>query len=121
MRIALDCAEGESSAEGTVLYGDRPRLLAADGIHVEAPLEGNFIYFKNDDVPGVIGRIGTLLGKRGINIANFSLGRRENGGARRGPAEAVAVVHVDGRPPDRVVAELRRQKAVRYARSVEIG
>jgi D-3-phosphoglycerate dehydrogenase len=84
---------------------------------VEAPLEGNLIYFKNDDVPGVIGRIGTLLGRHKVNIANFSLGRHESGK----PAKAVAVVHVDGVVPEKVLASLRKLPAVRYARAVEVG
>ena len=54
---------------------DGPRLLEIDGIHVEAPLEGNVIYLRNLDVPGVVGRVGTVLGQHNTNIANFSLGR----------------------------------------------
>jgi len=120
LQVVLVTDDGESSAEATLLHGNQPRLLAVDGIRVEAPLEGNLIYFKNNDVPGVIGRIGTLLGKRGINIANFSLGRRDEH-AKGKPAEAVAVVHIDGRVPERVLAELRKLPAVKYARSVEVG
>ncbi len=119
LRVALVTEKGESSVEGTLLYGSQPRLLAADGIHVETPLAGNLIFSKNDDVPGVIGRIGTLLGRRHINIADFSLGRRENGPRGR-PVEAVAVIRVDGRVPEKVIAELRRIGPVRYVRSVEI-
>lgn len=120
LQVTLVTDSGEASAEATMLYGSQPRLLAVDGIRVEAPLAGNLIFFKNDDVTGVIGRIGTLLGRRGINIANFSLGRREEH-ARGRPAEAVAVVHVDGRVPERVLAELRKLPAVKYVRSVEVG
>jgi D-3-phosphoglycerate dehydrogenase len=117
MRVTIVTDERESSVEGGIFFGDRPRLLAADGIQVEAPLEGSLIYFKNDDVPGVIGRIGTLLGRHKVNIANFSLGRRESGK----PAKAVAVVHVDGAVPEKVLASLRKLPAVRYARAVEVG
>jgi len=80
------------------------------------------IYFKNDDVPGVIGRIGTLLGEHNVNIANFSLGRRApREGDAAGPAKAVAVVHVDGRVPEEVLAGLRAVSSVTYARAVEIS
>ncbi|SRR5579871_659527 len=116
MCVTIVTDERESSVEGGIFFGDRPRLLAADGIQVEAPLEGNLIYFKNDDVPGVIGRIGTLLGDEHVNIANFSLGRRETGS----PAKAVAVVHVDGAVPEKVLESLRKLPAVRYARSVQV-
>ena len=123
VRVGLQTDRAEVVAEGTVLlHGAFPRLLAVDGIRIEAPLTGNLLFFKNSDVPGVIGRIGTLLGRRHVNIANFSLGRRENRGRRKGPAEAVAVVHYDGaRVPDPVLAELRKIPAVRFVRAVEIG
>ncbi len=117
MRVSLVTDAGESSAEAALLYGTQPRLLATDGIHVEAPLQGHLIFMKNLDLPGVIGKVGTTLGRRKINIANFSLGRREDG---KRPAEAVAVVHVDGRVPARVLEELRRLPPVKYVRSVEI-
>ena len=55
---------------------DKPRLIQVDGIYCEAPLEGISLFMKNDDVPGVIGHVGSVLGRNGINIANFSLGRR---------------------------------------------
>ena len=58
-----------------------PRLLQVDGIYCEAALAGFLIFMKNQDVPGVIGHVGTVLGRNHINIANFSLGRRE--GMRR--------------------------------------
>ena len=76
--------------KGAVLHGDAPRLLHVDGIDVEAPLERNLIYLRNRDVPGVIGKVGTILGEESINIADFSLGRRSsekapNSRARRSP------------------------------------
>ena len=121
LRLTIITSERESSVEGAIFYGDQPRLLAADGIHVEAPLEGSLIFFKNDDVPGVIGRIGTLLGEHHVNIADFSLGRRKSRAGDTGPAKAVAVVHVDGRVPEAVLVSLRKLEPVRYARAVEIG
>ena len=69
--------------KGAVLHGDAPRLLHVDGIDVEAPLERNLIYLRNRDVPGVIGKVGTILGEESINIADFSLGRRSERGAER--------------------------------------
>ncbi len=80
--IGSQCSAGdvqeraeENTVAGCVQPGGQPRLLEIDGIHVEAPLEGNVIYLRNLDVPGVIGRVGTALGQHNINIANFSLGR----------------------------------------------
>ncbi|MEO6828433.1 MAG: phosphoglycerate dehydrogenase [Acidobacteriaceae bacterium] len=89
------------TVSGTVLHGKFPRLLAADGIDIEAPLEGTLLFIRNQDVPGVIGRIGTILGEHAINIANFALGRAQlNGNAQttKTKREALAVVHVDALP-----------------------
>jgi D-3-phosphoglycerate dehydrogenase len=97
-----------------VLLGN-PRLIQVDGIYCEAPLAGHVIFMKNHDVPGVIGHVGTVLGNHRINIANFSLGRREVA------PEAVAVVSTDGLVPERVLMELRQNPAVTLARSVEFG
>ncbi len=91
-------AEHSMTVSGTVLHGRFPRLLACDGIDIEAPLEGTLLFIRNRDVPGVIGRIGTTLGDHSINIANFALGRAEiRDGAKAGDGrrEALAVVHVD--------------------------
>ena len=75
---------------------------------------------KNQDVPGVIGHVGTVLGSNGINIANFSLGRRDAPTVPGEPLEAIAVVSIDGAAPEPVLAQLRENPAVRLARAVEI-
>jgi len=105
--------------KGAVLRENTPRLLHVDGIDAEAPLEQNLIYLRNQDVPGVIGKVGTILGKHGINIANFSLGRHgeEQAGV---PREAIAVVQVDGSVPEAVVTELRGIPAVEQAKAIRL-
>lgn len=87
-----------ATMSGTVLHGRAPRLLASDGIDIEAPLDGTLLYIRNRDVPGAIGHIGAVLGEHGINIANFALGRAGKHN-REGAGEAVAVVHVDADTP----------------------
>ena len=105
--------------KGAVLHGEAPRLLQVDGIDVEAPLERNLIYMRNRDVPGVIGKVGTILGEESINIADFSLGRRsvESNESQR---EAIAVVHVDGNVSDQVLTRLRGIPAVQTAKAVRL-
>jgi D-3-phosphoglycerate dehydrogenase / 2-oxoglutarate reductase len=118
-----DHETSESSAEGAVLHGAEPRLLAFDNINVECPLEGNLIVLKNWDVPGVIGKIGMILGKRKINIANFSLGRerRPRGRTSKEPVGAVCVVQVDGKVPPEAIKDLRKIEANTFGRLVELG
>jgi D-3-phosphoglycerate dehydrogenase len=124
LTIDLKTSAEEHQIRGAVLHGHAPRLLAIDGIDIEAPLERNLIYLRNRDVPGVIGRVGTILGEHEINIADFSLGRRADGRSgtegKPEPREAVAVVHVDGRVPDAVISALRGIPAVEQAKAIRL-
>ena len=76
--ITLKSEGSEHTISGTVLHGRLPRLLSIEGIDIEAPLENDLLYLRNRDVPGVVGRVGSILGEHKVNIANFSLGRGEN-------------------------------------------
>ncbi|HET6316294.1 MAG TPA: phosphoglycerate dehydrogenase, partial [Chloroflexota bacterium] len=131
--ILLATDRDQRLVTGAVLHEKFPRLLAVDNIDVEAPLERNLVYLRNRDVPGVIGKVGTILGNHKINIANFSLGRSEqaarvtatgtSGTRETKPArvrEAIAVVHVDTPVPEPVLAELRAIDAVKAARAVRL-
>jgi len=117
LSILLKGGSEEHLVKGAVLHQHAPRLLHIDGIDVEAPLERHLIYLRNRDVPGVIGKVGTVLGEHKINIADFSLGRRVGGGASN---EAIAVVHIDGKVPAEVLAELRKIPAVQQARAIRL-
>jgi D-3-phosphoglycerate dehydrogenase len=120
LSIMLKTSNEKHTVKGAVLHGHVPRLLHVDGIEVEAPLESNLIYMRNSDVPGVIGRVGTILGQHQINIANFSLGRRAEEELGGQPREAIAVVHVDGRVPEAVLNELRKSPAVKQAKAIQL-
>jgi D-3-phosphoglycerate dehydrogenase len=119
IRLELHTDRGVTAVEGAV-FQDKPRLTRVDGIYCEAPLSGFLIFMKNQDVPGVIGHVGTVLGRNRINIANFSLGRREAPGGPGEPLEAVAVVSTDELVLEPVLAQLRENPAVRFARSVQL-
>jgi D-3-phosphoglycerate dehydrogenase len=117
IRLELETDAGTTTAEGGVVLG-KARLIQVDGIYCEAPLSGNITFMKNLDVPGVIGHVGTVLGRNQINIANFSLGRRDAPARPGEPLEAVAVVETDGVVPEPVLAQLRENPAVKLARTV---
>jgi D-3-phosphoglycerate dehydrogenase len=87
LSLKLHTSDGERWVEGTVFGPNSPRLVSVRGINVEAPLVGTMLIICNDDQPGVIGEVGTILGRSGVNIANFALGRNETG--------AVGIVNVD--------------------------
>lgn len=118
IRLELETDTGVTTVEGAVFL-DRPRLTEVDGIFCEAALAGSLIFMKNHDVPGVIGHVGTVLGKNSINIANFSLGRREIK-SPEDHLEAVAVVSTDELVPESVLVQLRANPAVKLARAVEL-
>jgi D-3-phosphoglycerate dehydrogenase len=107
---------GTDSASVLGMVGTRGvlRILGIDKIDVEAPLRGVILYIRNQDVPGVIGRVGTILGNRSINIANFALGRDQKA------QEAIGLVNIDNHVPDDVLEEIRAIPAVRTARVVDL-
>ena len=117
LQISLHTAAGASHATATVIHEEQPRLLEFDGIDIEAPLEGNLLVCRNLDVPGVIGKIGSLLGDHGVNIANFALGRERSGSK---PVKALAVVQVDAPVATAVLDDLMKIEAILEARPVSL-
>jgi D-3-phosphoglycerate dehydrogenase / 2-oxoglutarate reductase len=120
VRVELETDSATTKVEGAVVLG-KPRLIQVDGIYCEAHLEGHLTYLRNQDVPGVIGFVGGVLGSHGINIANFSLGRNNEQAKSGQPVEAVAVVETDQPVPESVLQELLQNKAITLARTVEFG
>ncbi|MBB5058445.1 D-3-phosphoglycerate dehydrogenase [Granulicella aggregans] len=123
LKLVLHSSDGDVSASATVLHGTSPRLLAYDGIDIEAPLNGTLVAIRNHDVPGVIGRIGTILGEHSLNIANFALGRSVR--SQRVPqGQALAVVQIDvsnASEASAAIEALRKIEAIASVRLVELG
>jgi D-3-phosphoglycerate dehydrogenase len=112
--VKIETSKNGRKVEGTVFEQTPPRLVLIDGIEVEAPLDGTMIVMVNHDQPGVIGDVGTILGKHGVNIATFALGREGD--------RAIGVVIVDETVPipEQVLNELRTINAVREVRLVRV-
>src|SRR5437762_2369665 len=118
LSVKLTTDAGDRWVEGTVFEPNSPRLVSVRGVDVEAPLGGTMLIIANDDQPGVIGEVGTILGRHGVNIASFALGRNATG--------AIGVVNVDEDPAapqalDRAVEELRKVPAIREAFVVRLS
>ncbi|HYL62192.1 MAG TPA: phosphoglycerate dehydrogenase [Candidatus Methylomirabilis sp.] len=105
------------SAEGTVLHGGSLRVLMIDGIPLEAELAGTVLFLRNRDEPGVIGQVGSTLGRMGVNIATFALGRRD----QTPGAEAVSLVRLDGEVSDVILGAIRGITAITEARLIHLG
>ena len=114
MSVKLHTSDGERWVEGAVFERTSPRLVLLDGIGIEAPLAGTMIVIRNNDQPGVIGEIGTILGRHGVNIANFALGREGRNAA------GVVIVDETSPIPNAVLDDLRKVKAIREARIVRV-
>ncbi|MDZ4307824.1 phosphoglycerate dehydrogenase [Allopontixanthobacter sp.] len=97
VRVTVATDQGDRSVAGTLFGANAPRLVEIFGVGIEADLKGDMLYIVNEDAPGFIGRIGSLLGENGINIGTFHLGRRDAGG------EAVVLLSVDQPIPQDVV------------------
>jgi len=118
LSVKLQTSAGERWVEGTVFEPATARLVSVRGVDVDAPLGGTMIVLANDDRPGVIGDVGSILGHRAVNIANFALGRSTGG--------AIGVVNVDEDASSEAalhaaVDEIRRLPAVREAWVVKLG
>jgi D-3-phosphoglycerate dehydrogenase len=107
-------AQGEIEVAGT-LSGDRLRVVGLGGFPLEFQPEGILLVLRNRDVPGVVGRFGTLLGGAGVNIADIHLARRP------GEDDAIAVLRLDEAPADSCMESLRALDEVRQVDLVDLG
>jgi D-3-phosphoglycerate dehydrogenase len=89
IRISVTTDKFTRSISGTLFGGRHPRVVEIKGIEIEAEFAPHMLYLTNDDKPGFIGRLGSLLGESKVNIATFHLGRDKPGGS------AIALVQVD--------------------------
>jgi D-3-phosphoglycerate dehydrogenase len=120
LRVELETDVGSFSAVGAIVL-DKPRLLQVEGIACEATLDGNLMYSRNEDVPGVIGYLGTVLGKNGVNIANFALGREEMRPNESAPLTAISIIETDQPVPDGVIGQILEHKAMKIVRRVAMN
>ena len=111
--VAVKSDRGTSEVAGTLFSHREPRVVRINEFRLEAIPEGYLLIFSNLDVPGVIGTIGTLLGKNQVNIAGMQLGRERPGG------RAVSVVNVDAPIPTHVLEEIRRLPNIVFVKLVK--
>jgi D-3-phosphoglycerate dehydrogenase len=99
--VEVETEQGVTIAAGT-LFGDQyVRLVQLGPYRMESYLDGVLMVFTHRDVPGMIGFIGTIFGKHGVNIAQMTVGRQVPGG------EAIGILNLDTRPTDAALAEVK--------------
>ena len=103
----------ERSVAGTCFADGKPRFIQIKGINIDAEVGAHMLYTTNRDVPGIIGTLGGTMGKHGVNIANFTLGRAKAGG------DAIAMLYLDEPPAPSVIAELQATGLFQQVRPLE--
>lgn len=114
LQVELETGSGPLEVSGALLGDRHPRIVRIGEYHVDVVPQGSLVVLKNRDVPGVIGRVGTLLGSHGLNIAEYHQSRLEAGG------DALAAVSVDGEVAAEVIDELTESPDVTAARVVRL-
>ncbi len=114
VRVVAIAGGASHSAAGTVFDGDRGRLVEFEGLPIEIAPRGHLLVFENEDTPGVIGRVGTFLAERGINIADMRLGRTAPGG------RAIAALTLDQPLSPADLRGLLERAEIRWARAVTL-
>jgi D-3-phosphoglycerate dehydrogenase len=114
--VAVDLVSGDRvhRAAGTLFGHSMPRLVQLEGHRLEAYLDGILLVFTHQDVPGIIGRVGTAFGGMGVNIAQMTVGRSTPGG------DAIGVLNLDQEPSRAAVAEVLACQGVRSAKVVKL-
>ena len=103
----------ERSIAGTCFVDGKPRFIQIKGINIDAEVGAHMLYTTNRDVPGIIGTLGGTMGKHGVNIANFTLGRTNAGG------DAIAILYLDEPLRPEVIAELEATGLFQQVRPLE--
>ena len=116
LHVQLFKGDEKVGSAGGTFFGspNNPRIVRLFSNPLEIPLHGTFLMFNNQDRAGIVGYVGTLLGKHGVNIANLSLSRDHAGG------HALSVFHVDSEPPLELLEELRRDPVFSNVRVVKL-
>jgi hypothetical protein len=105
---------GQRTVAGVLFGNGEARLVQYDHFSVDAYPEGYVLILENDDLPGVIGKVGTRLGQAGINIAQWRYGREERGG------QAVSFINLDSRVPGTLLTEMENEPEIHRARLVRL-
>ncbi len=114
LELSAAAVDGHSVSVAGAFFGATPRIVSINSRPVEARPRGVILILENTDRPGMVGRIGTLLGDHGVNIATMSLSRNQAGGT------ALTVLNLDTTPDDALLAEIRANEDIKSAQVIEL-
>ena len=114
--IALDVTTDKESFSllGTLTSNKQPRIVKINNVYIEAVPAGHILFINNNDKPGIVGAIGTILASANINIAGITLGRENQQGV------AVSVVNVDSEIPEKIIEQLRGTKNILFVKTIKV-
>jgi D-3-phosphoglycerate dehydrogenase len=114
--IHVEIASGTStrSVRGTLLMDGTARIVEIDKYRIDVSAEGSLLVFFNPDVPGILGKVSTILGNRGVNIAGLANGRIQPG------ADAVTIINVDNEVPESVIKEISAIEGLKNVRLIKL-
>ena len=99
---------------GTLSGNHQPRIVKINNIYVEAAPEGNMVFVRNNDKPGIVGAVGTILAEENINIARITFGRESQGGL------AISVVNVDSEASEKTLEKLKKIKDILFIKFLKV-
>ena len=115
VKITVATAQREQSVAETIFNGNKPRFIQIKGINIDAEVGAHMLYTTNQDVPGIIGILGQTLGENDVNIANFTLGCKIEGG------EAAELLYVDGPVQKDVLEKLKKTGVIKKIKALTFG
>jgi D-3-phosphoglycerate dehydrogenase len=114
MSAELKTDSGQHKVAGTVFGQSMPRLVAIDGYRLEAYLDGCLLVYTHKDVPGIIGKVGTLFGEHGVNIGQMAVGRDQAGG------DAIGILNLDAAPSAEALEAMKKLPSISSARVIHL-
>ena len=114
IRAKLSTRDGSCVVAGTLFGENMPRLVQLGENQLEAFLDGNLLIFQHQDIPGIIGAVGSICGHHGVNIAQMAVGRAAPGGA------AIGILNLDTSPSEETVREILAHEAILKVQSIHL-
>jgi D-3-phosphoglycerate dehydrogenase len=114
IRVDVTTNQGAFAVWGTLSSNKQPRIAKINDVYVEAVPDGYMLFINNNDKPGVVGAVGTILAEAGVNIAGITFGREAQGG------KVVSVVNVDSIVDDKTIEKIRRAKEILFVKLLKV-
>ena len=114
IRAHLTTRDGERVVAGTLFGENMPRLVQLGPHQLEAFLDGHLLIFQHNDVPGIIGAVGSICGCHSVNIAQMAVGRASPGG------EAIGILNLDGPASESLIDEIASHEAISRVRCIQL-